>query len=90
MSYSEKLELNSADKMEKLLANCEMETDSGQETTHLAGSEVKMFPDLKIISKEIRELKTEIKDAFPTFGETLRSDVRKYLHDLKNKTLASS
>lgn len=71
------------DKMEKLLANCEMETDGGQETTHLAGSEAKMCPDLEIISKEIWELKAEIQDAFRTFGETLRSDVRKDIDDFK-------
>lgn len=50
---------------------------------HLARSEVKTCPDLKIISKEIWELTTEIKDAFRTSGETLRSDVRKDLDDFK-------
>lgn len=69
--------------MEKSLANCEMEADGDQETMHLAGSEAKMFPDLEIIGKEMRELKTEIKDAFRTFGETPRSDVRKNLDYFK-------
>lgn len=37
------------DEMEKSLANCEIETDGGQEKTHLAGSEAKTCLDLEII-----------------------------------------
>lgn len=63
--------------MEELLANLEMEGDRSHEITHLAGSEAEMGLELVIISKEIQDLKTEIKGALCTFGETLRSNVRK-------------
>lgn len=43
-----------------------------------------MGSDLEIISKEIRDLKTEIKDALRLLGETLRSDVKKDLDDFKH------
>ncbi len=71
------------DEIEKSLANCVMEAGSDHETTHRAGSEAETGSDLEIISKEIRDLKTEIKDAFCVFGETLRNDVRNDLNDFK-------
>lgn len=64
ISYSDQKQ---KDKIEKSLANWEIGTDGGQEKTHLG--EAKTCPDLEIISKEIRELTTEIKDAFHKFGE---------------------
>lgn len=39
--------------------------------------------DLVFLGKEIRSLKAEIKDVLHTFGEPLRSDVRKDLDDFK-------
>lgn len=53
----------STDEMEEPLANHVKEEDGGHETTHLAGNEAEMGLELEIISKEIRYLKTEIKDA---------------------------
>ena len=67
--------------MEEPLANREMEEDGGQDTTHRTASQAGMGSDLEIISKEIRDLKTEIKDALRSFGETLRNDVKKDLDD---------
>lgn len=67
------------DKTEEPLVNSEMEEDGGHDTTHLTASEADAGSDLEIISKEIRDLKTEIKDALRSFGETLRSDVKKKL-----------
>ncbi len=77
------------DEIEKSLANCVMEADSNRETTYRAGSEAETGSDLEIISKEIRDLKTEIKDAFRAFGETLRNDVRKDPNDFKQDISSS-
>ena len=71
------------DEMEEPLANRETEEDGGQDTTHQTASQAGMGTDLENISKEIRDLKTEIKDALRSFGETLISDVKKDLDDFK-------
>lgn len=71
------------DESEEPLANREMEDNGGHDTPDLAASEAGKGSELEIISKEIRDLKTEIKDALRSFGETLRSDVKKDLDDFK-------
>lgn len=71
------------DETEEPLANSGMEEDGGHDTTHLSAGEADMGSDLETISKEIRELKTDIKDALRSFGETLRNDVKRDLDDFK-------
>lgn len=48
---------------------------------NLAGNNLKKSSDPENTSKEIWDFKTEIKDGVLTFGETLRSDVKKDLVD---------
>lgn len=70
--------------LKELLANSETEGDSSHKTALLGSSKTEMGSDIEIISKEIRDLKTELKDALHVFGETLRSNVKKDLDDFKH------
>ena len=70
--------------IENVLADLEMEEDGGHEThLHPADGEAEMRSGMANISKEIRDLKTEIKASFHAFGEDLRWDMKQDLDDLK-------
>ena len=73
------------DEAENALADLEMEEEGGHETTcfELADSEAGMRSGLANISKDIKDLKTEMKASFRAFGEDLRRDVKRDLDDFK-------
>ena len=50
--------------------------DGIHENSGESGNEAETLPGLQIISKEIRGLKSEMKEHFNSFGETLRRDMK--------------
>lgn len=58
-----------------------MEADGGHEPALVSKS--KLIPDLDKISKEIWDLKGEIKDCLRTLRDNLRNDMRKDLNEFK-------
>ena len=76
--------------MEDMLAACKTDQDGRKtdedgrktdqdgrhENSGESGNEAETLPGLQIISKEIRGLKSEMKEHFNSFGETLRRDMK--------------
>ncbi|CAL8236175.1 unnamed protein product [Arctogadus glacialis] len=62
--------------MEDTLAACKTDEDGRHENSGESGNEAETLPGLQIISKEIRGLKSEMKEHFNSFGETLRRDMK--------------
>ena len=69
--------------MEDTLAGCKTDEDGRKtdedgihENSGESGNEAETLPGLQIISKEIRGLKSEMKEHFNSFGETLRRDMK--------------
>lgn len=68
-----------ADGMAEQPASSETEGDGGYDNAHLETNDAEKGLDIETISKEIRDLKTELKDVIRTFKETLRKCVEKGL-----------
>lgn len=83
MGKRNRLTKDIAEELEEPLADREGEEDGGHDSAHSTESEKKTASDLEIISREIRDFKTEIKETLRTFGESLRSDVKEDLDDFK-------
>ena len=69
--------------MEDTLAACETDEDGHHENSGESGNEAETLSGLQNISKEIRGLKSEMKEHFSSFGETLRHDMKADFENLE-------
>lgn len=70
--------------MAELPASFETEGDGGNENELLVTNDAEKGSDIGTISKEIQNLKAELKDVLCTLRESLRSGVKKDLDDFKH------
>ena len=71
--------------MEDTLAACETDEDGCHENSGKSGNEAETLSGLQNISKEIRGLKSEMKEHFNSFGETLRRDMKADFENFKQE-----